>query len=70
MAFTSLVMYAQILYNVRMKDKRIYIRISEEFLEKLEYLMRINGFKNLSETIRKIIEKEYRKELWNDGRTN
>lgn len=61
-AFPSLVMYAQIAYNVRMKDKRIYIRISEEFLEKLEYLMRINGFKNLSETIRKIIEKEYRKE--------
>jgi len=50
------------MYNVRMKDKRIYIRVSEEFLEKLEYLMRINGFKNLSETIRKIIEKEYRRE--------
>jgi metal-responsive CopG/Arc/MetJ family transcriptional regulator len=49
-----------------MKDKRIYIRISEEFLEKLEYLMRINGFKNLSETIRKIIEKEYRKEKENE----
>ena len=62
MAFSSLVMYAQTLYNVRMKDKRIFIRVSEEFLEKLEYLMRINGFKNLSETIRKIIEKEYRKE--------
>ena len=62
MAFHSLAMYAQITYNVRMKDKRIFIRVSEEFLEKLEYLMRINGFKNLSETIRKIIEKEYRKE--------
>jgi len=61
-AFPSLAMYAQTLYNVRMKDKRIYIRVTEEFLEKLEYLMRINGFKNLSETIRKIIEKEYRKE--------
>ena len=61
-AFPFLVMYAQIAYNVRMKDKRIYIRVSEEFLEKLEYLMRINGFKNLSETIRLIIEKEYRKE--------
>lgn len=70
MAFPSLAMYAQILYNVRMKGKRIYIRISEEFLEKLEYLMRINGFKNLSETIRKIVEKEYRKESWNDGRTD
>jgi len=45
-----------------MKDKRIYIRVSEEFLEKLEYLKEINGFKTLSETIRKIVEKEYRKE--------
>lgn len=63
MAFLFIVMYAQILYNVRMKDKRIYIRVSEEFLEKLEYLMRIKGFKNLSTTIRKIIEKEYRKEI-------
>ncbi len=62
MAFPFLALYAQIMYNVRMKDKRIYIRVSEEFLEKLEYLMRINGFKNLSETIRKIIEKEYRRE--------
>jgi len=49
-----------------MKDKRIYIRISEDFLERLEYLMRINGFKNLSETIRRIIEKEYRKEKGDD----
>ena len=45
-----------------MKDKRIHIRASEEFLAMLEYLKRINGFKNLSDTIRKIIEKEYRKE--------
>lgn len=34
----------------------------------LEYLKRINGFKNLSDTIRKIIEKEYRKETANDDR--
>jgi len=60
--FPSLAMYAQTLYNVRMKDKRIYIRVTEEFLKKLEYLKQINGFKNLSETIRRIIEKEYRKE--------
>lgn len=45
-----------------MKDKRIQVRASEEFLKMLEYLKRINGFKNLSDTIRKIIEKEYRKE--------
>ena len=61
-AFTSLYLYAQTMYNVRMKDKRIYIRVTEEFLKKLEYLKEINSFKNLSETIRKIIEKEYRKE--------
>jgi metal-responsive CopG/Arc/MetJ family transcriptional regulator len=48
-----------------MKDKRIYVRVTEEFLKKLEYLKEINGFKNLSETIRKIVEKEYRKEKRN-----
>lgn len=62
MAFPSIELYAQILYNVRMKDKRIYVRVTEEFLKKLEYLKQINGFKNLSETMRKIVEKEYRKE--------
>lgn len=62
MALPSLELYAQILYNVRMKDKRIYIRVTEEFLKKLEYLKQINGFKTLSETIRRIVEKEYRKE--------
>jgi len=45
-----------------MKDKKIQVRASDEFLTMLEYLKRINGFKNLSDTIRKIIEKEYRKE--------
>jgi len=45
-----------------MKEKQIHIRADEEFLQKLEYLMRIYGFKSLSDTIRRIIEKEYRKE--------
>lgn len=45
-----------------MKEKQIHIRADEELLQKLEYLMRINGFKSLSDTIRKVIEKEYRKE--------
>ena len=66
MALFSLELYAQILYNVRMKDKRIYIRVTEEFLKKLEYLKQTNGFKTLSETIRKIVEKEYRKEKGNE----
>ena len=45
-----------------MKDKLIQIRVDAEFLSKLEYLQRINGFKNESETIRKVVEKEWRKE--------
>lgn len=45
-----------------MKDKLLQIRVDEEFISKLEYLKRINGFKNIAETIRKIIEKEFRKE--------
>lgn len=45
-----------------MKEKQIHIRADEKFLQKLEYLMRINGYRSLSDTIRKTIEKEYRKE--------
>lgn len=45
-----------------MKDKLIQIRVDAEFLSKLEYLRCINGFKTTAETVRQIIEKEYRKE--------
>lgn len=45
-----------------MKDKMLRIRVDESFLEKLEYLKRINGFKTIAETVRKVLEKEYRKE--------
>ena len=45
-----------------MKDKEIKIRADEDFIEKVDYLQRINGHKNRSETIRKTVEKEYRKE--------
>lgn len=45
-----------------MKDKLLQIRVDEAFLSKLEYLMKINGFKTIAETVRKIIEKEFRKE--------
>lgn len=45
-----------------MKDKLIQIRADAEFLSKLEYLQLINGFKSISETIRKIVEKEWKKE--------
>jgi metal-responsive CopG/Arc/MetJ family transcriptional regulator len=45
-----------------MKEKQIHIRADDELLQKLEYLMRINGYRSLSDTIRRIVEKEYRKE--------
>jgi len=44
------------------KDKMLRVRVDEAFLSKLEYLKDVNGFKSIAETIRKTIEKEYRKE--------
>lgn len=49
-----------------MKDKLLQIRVDEDFLLKLEYLQKINEFKSIAETVRKIVEKEYRKENDND----
>ena len=48
------------------KDKLLQIRVNDSFLSKLEYLQKINGFKTVSETVRKIVEKEFRKEKEND----
>ena len=45
-----------------MKDKLLQIRVDEDFLQKLEYLRKINGFRTVAETVRKIVEKEFRKE--------
>ena len=45
-----------------MKDKLLQIRVDEDFLQKLEYLRKINGFRTVAETVRKLIEKEWRKE--------
>ena len=45
-----------------MKDKLLQIRVDEAFLQKLEYLRKINGFRTVAETVRKLLEKEYRKE--------
>lgn len=45
-----------------MKDKLLQIRVDEDFLAKLEYLRKINGFRTIAETVRKLIEKEFRKE--------
>lgn len=45
-----------------MKDKKLQIRVDEVFLQKLEYLRRIHGFRTVAETVRHIVEKEFRKE--------
>lgn len=45
-----------------MKDKLLQIRVDEVFLRKLEYLQRINGYRTTAETVRKIVEKEWRKD--------
>lgn len=49
-----------------MKDRLLQIRVDEDFLSKLEYLQRINGYKSIAETVRKIVEKEFRKENYNE----
>lgn len=49
-----------------MKNKLLQIRVDEDFLSKLEYLQRVNGFKTVAETVRKIVEKEFRRENY-DG---
>lgn len=43
-------------------DKRIELRVDDDFIEKVEYIQYINDYKSKSETIRKTVEKEYRKE--------
>ena len=45
-----------------MKDKLMQIRVDLEFVSKVEFLQRINGYKTLAETVRRTVEKEYRKE--------
>lgn len=45
-----------------MKDKLLQIRVDESFLKMLEYLRKVNGYRTIAETVRRIVEKEYRKE--------
>lgn len=45
-----------------MKDKLLQIRVDESFLKMLEYLRNVNGYRTIAETVRRIVEKEYRKE--------
>ena len=49
-----------------MKNKQMIVMVDDEFLEKVDYIERINGYKNKSDTVRKTIEKEYRKENSNE----
>ena len=42
------------------------IKVDDEFLEKVDFIERINGYKNKSDTVRKTIEKEYQKERENE----
>lgn len=49
-------------------SKILQIRVTEDFLKKLDYLRLINGYANLSKTVREIIEKEFRKESIDNGR--
>ena len=44
------------------KDRLLQIRVDADFLSKLEYLRKINGFRTVAETVRRIVEKEWRKE--------
>ena len=45
-----------------MKDKTLIVNVDVDFTKKVDYLKQINGYKNRSETIRKTVEKEWRKE--------
>ena len=51
-----------------MKDKELKIKVDEQFIEKVDYLQHINDYKNRSDTVRKVIEKEYAKEVFSAER--
>ena len=50
-----------------MKNKQMIVMVDDEFLEKVEYIERINGYKNKSDTVRRVVEKEWRKEATMEG---
>lgn len=50
-----------------MKDKIIALRVDEDIVRKMDYLQQLNGYKTRSETVRRVIDKEYRREMF--GRT-
>ena len=58
----ALALFPRLPYNVAMKDKELKVKVDDEFIEKVDYLQRINDYKNRSDTVRKVVEKEYRRE--------
>ena len=46
-----------------MKDKTLIVKVDENFIEKVDYLQRINDYKNRSDCVRKVVEKEYAKNV-------
>lgn len=52
---------------IYMKDKQMIVLVDDEFLGKVDYIQRINDYKSKSETIRKTVEKEWRKEATLEG---
>ena len=60
---SALALFPRLPYNVAMKDKELKVKVDDEFIEKVDYLQRINDYKNRSDTVRKVVEKEYRKEV-------
>lgn len=57
-----LTLFPRLPYNIAMKDKELKIKVDDQFIEKVDYLQRINDFKNRSDCVRKVVEKEYNKE--------
>ena len=47
-----------------MKDKTLIVKVDENFIEKVDYLKQINGYRTRSETIRKLVYKEWFKEKY------
>ena len=47
-----------------MKTKIIALRVDEDIVKKMDYLQHLNGYKSRSETVRKVIDKEYNREMF------
>lgn len=60
----NLDLFPRLPYNVGMKDKELKIKVDDQFIEKVEYLQLINGYKNRSDTIRRTLEKDFCKEVY------